>query len=61
MNRKIAIKIKREEWEEKVTLGWIASLMEGCSPRVVFPLVRHVLGGFFGGGGREEVIRWKCV
>jgi hypothetical protein len=54
MNRKIAIKIKREEWEEKVTLGWIASLMEGCSPRVVFPLVRHVLGGFFGGGGREE-------
>jgi hypothetical protein len=36
MNRKIAIKIKREEWEEKVTLGWFAFLVGGCFPRVVF-------------------------
>jgi hypothetical protein len=43
MSHKIAIKIKRKEWEE-ITLGWFASLMGSCSPRVVFPLVRHGLG-----------------
>jgi hypothetical protein len=47
MNHEIAIKIKRKEWEEKITLGWFASLVGGCSPRIIFPLVRHGFGGFF--------------
>jgi hypothetical protein len=53
MNHEIAIKIKRKELEEKITLGWFASLVGGGSPRMVFPLVRHGFGGFSRGGRQE--------
>jgi hypothetical protein len=36
MIHEIAIKIKRKEWEEKITLGWFASMVGGCSPLIVF-------------------------
>jgi hypothetical protein len=47
MNREIAIKIKRKEWEEKITLGWFASLVEDCSPRMMFSPCLPWLWGFF--------------
>jgi hypothetical protein len=47
MNHGIAIKIERKELENKITLGWFASLMGCFSPRMVFPFVRHGFGGFF--------------
>jgi hypothetical protein len=47
MNHEIAIKIKRKGWEEKITLGWFASLMGGCSPRMVFSPCLPWLWGFF--------------
>jgi hypothetical protein len=47
MNHEIAIKIKRKEWEEKITLEWFASLVEAVLLTWCFPLVRHGFGGFF--------------
>jgi hypothetical protein len=47
MNHEIAIEIKRKEWEEKITLGWFASLVGGCLLACCFPLACHVFGGFF--------------
>jgi hypothetical protein len=47
VNHEIAIKIKRKGLEEKITLGWFASLMGGCSPRMVFSPCPSWLWGFF--------------
>jgi hypothetical protein len=47
MDHEIAIKIKRKEWEEKVTLGWFASLVEGCSPCMAFSPFLPWLWGIF--------------
>jgi hypothetical protein len=47
MIHEIAIKIKRKEWEENITLGWFASLVGGCSPRMVFSSCPPWLWGFF--------------
>jgi hypothetical protein len=47
MNHEIAIKIKRKEWEEKITLRWFASLVGGSSPCVVFSPCPPWLWGFF--------------
>jgi hypothetical protein len=47
MNHEIAIKIKRKGWEEKITLGWFATLVEDCSPRMAFSLYLPWLWGFF--------------
>jgi hypothetical protein len=55
MNHEIAVEIERKGCEEKITLRWFVSLMGGCSPRMVFPLVCHGLGGFSGRGEREGV------
>jgi hypothetical protein len=46
MNHEIAIKINGKEWEEKITLGWFASLMGGCSPHMVFSPCPPWLWGF---------------
>jgi hypothetical protein len=54
MNHEIAIKIKRKEWEEKITLGWLASLVRGCSPRMVFSSCSPWLWGFFLGEEDER-------
>jgi hypothetical protein len=47
MNHDIATKIERKEWEEKITLGWFASLVGGCSPHMVFSPCSPRLWGFF--------------
>jgi hypothetical protein len=47
MNHEIAIKIKRKEWEEKITLRWFASLVGCCSTRMVFSPCPPWLWGFF--------------
>jgi hypothetical protein len=47
MNHEIAIKIKRKECEEKITLGWFASLVGNCSPRMMFSPGLPWLWGFF--------------
>jgi hypothetical protein len=54
MNHEIAIKIKREEWKDKITLGWFASLIGGSSPRMVFSLCPPWLWGFFLEGEDER-------
>jgi hypothetical protein len=58
MNHKIAIKIKRKEWEEKITLGWFASLVGGFSPRVEFSPCPPWLWGFF--LEEEDERKWIC-
>jgi hypothetical protein len=47
MNHEIAIKIKRKEREENITLVWFASLVGGCSPRMVFSPCPPWLWEFF--------------
>jgi hypothetical protein len=47
MNHEIAIEIKRKGWEDKITLGWFASLMGGCSPPMVFSPCPPWLWEFF--------------
>jgi hypothetical protein len=66
MNHDIAIKIKRKEYEENITLGWFASLVRGCSPQMVFSPCPPSLWGFFleEEGEREcndeSVYEWIC-
>jgi hypothetical protein len=57
MNHEIVIKVKRKECEEKITLGWFACLVGGCSPRMVFSPCPPWLWGVFSGGGRREGVK----
>jgi hypothetical protein len=47
MNHEIAVKIERKVREEEITLRWFASLMGGCSLRMVFSPCPPWLWGFF--------------
>jgi hypothetical protein len=56
---------REKGWEEKISLGWFASLMRGCSPRMVFSPCPPWPQGFLEKEDEKEwndgsVYEWAC-